>query len=88
MDNLSVHHCDHVLLLIQDSGNVVNILPPYSLDLNPVEEAFSYIKSYLKLHEDVVDAINDPIPLFNAAINSITINKCKNWIAHSGYVTE
>ena len=82
MDNLSVQP---ILTILNDSGIVVHFLPPYSPDLNPIEEAFSYIKSYLKLHEDVLDATNDPFPLIHAAIDSITSHMCKQWITHSGY---
>lgn len=44
MDNLSVHHTMPVADLLNDSGVVLQFLPPYSPDLNPIEEAFSYIK--------------------------------------------
>ena len=53
MGNLSVHHNNYILSLLQDSGIVVQFLPPYSPD---VEEAFSYIKYFLKLHEDMLEA--------------------------------
>lgn len=85
MDNCAVHHCSEITALLHDCGIVTLYLPPFSPDLNPVEEAFSYIKSYLKLHEDVLEATNDPVPIINEAINSITSNMCKQWIAHSGY---
>jgi transposase len=33
---------------IQDSGNHVLFIPPYSPDLNPIEEMFSSLKTYIK----------------------------------------
>ena len=85
MDNLSVHHNNYILSLLQDSGIVVQFLPPYSPELNPVEEAFSYIKYFLKLHEDMLEANNNPISLIEAAIETISVEMCNQWITHSGY---
>ena len=46
MENLSVHHVREVLDLFHQAGVLVMFLPPYNPDLNPMEEAFSYIKSF------------------------------------------
>ena len=48
MDNCSVHHVDEVKSVLQQAGIVTLYLPPYSPDFNPAEEAFSYVKGYLK----------------------------------------
>ena len=48
LDNCSIHRVDEVLEVFRSTGIVVMFLPPYSPDYNPVEEAFSYIKYYLK----------------------------------------
>ena len=44
MDNLSAHKGERVRRLIEDRGCTLLYLPPYSPDLNPIEEAFSKIK--------------------------------------------
>ena len=44
MDNLSAHKGECVRRLIEDRGCTLLYLPPYSPDLNPIEEAFSKIK--------------------------------------------
>ena len=44
MDNLSVHKGERVRELIEHRGCQLLYLPPYSPDLNPIEEAFSKIK--------------------------------------------
>ena len=72
MDNLTVHHCEPIVSSLKDMGIVVQFLPPYSPNLNPIEEAFSYVKYYLKLHEDLMQEMNDLIPLITSAIDSIT----------------
>ena len=43
MDNCSVHHVEEVTELLRQAGIIVLFLPPYSPDLNPIEEAFGYI---------------------------------------------
>ena len=41
LDNCSIHHVTEVVKSIQDVGAHVLFLPPYSPDLNPIEELFS-----------------------------------------------
>ena len=48
MDNCSNHHTT--------AGIVVIYLPPYSPDLNQIQSAFGFVKSYLKRHDDVIKA--------------------------------
>ena len=86
MDNCSIHHISEVKELLRQVGVVLLFLPPYSPDLNPVEEAFSYVKSYLRKHDQLLQAINDPCDIIQAAIDSITPNHCNGWINDSGYV--
>ena len=48
MDNLSVYHVKEITDLFHQAGILLFFLLPYSPDLNPVEEAFSYVKYYLE----------------------------------------
>jgi transposase len=48
MDNLSVHKSKWVRDLIEQRGCQLWLLPPYSPDFNPIEEAFSKIKEILR----------------------------------------
>ena len=48
MDNLSAQKGERVRELIEVRGCELLHLPPYSPDLNPVEEAFSKIKRFLR----------------------------------------
>ena len=48
---------------------VVLSLPPYSPDLDPLEELFSCVKYYLKKHDVLLQAVDDPIPVIKAASN-------------------
>jgi transposase len=47
MDNLSSHKGPRVRELIEEKGCEVLYLPPYSPDLNPIEEAFAKLKALL-----------------------------------------
>jgi transposase len=44
MDNLGAQKSERVRKLIKEKGCQLLFLPPYSADLNPIEEAFSKIK--------------------------------------------
>ena len=49
-------------------------LPPYSPDLNPMEEAFSYINSYLRQHE----AVPNPQDIIRSAFYFIAGKHCQS----------
>lgn len=87
MDNLSVHHVDEITDLFQQHGILLLFLPAYSPDLNPIEELFSYVKYYLKKHDELLQVTPDPTPVIQSAFNSITSEHCLSWIRHSGYCT-
>ncbi len=86
MDNCSVHHVDEVKKLLRGAGIIVLFLPPYSPDLNPIEEAFSYIKQYLRKHDELLQAIADPTDIIKEAFQSITADHCNSWISDSLYI--
>ena len=48
MDNLSCHKIEGVEEAIKERGASLRYLPPYSPDLNPIEIAFSKLKSHLR----------------------------------------
>ena len=58
MDNASIHHVNRVVATIQETGALVRFLSPYSPDLNPIEEVFTKVKSYLKAAYDVTSSPN------------------------------
>ena len=83
MDNCSIHHTNRVQQLLDDVGIILIYLPPYSPDLNPIESAFGFVKSYLKQHDDVIDAFPSIIPLVKSAFDSISVENCQAWITQS-----
>lgn len=48
MDNLPAHKSAAVRQAIERAGAKLYFLPPYSPDFNPIENAFSKLKSFLK----------------------------------------
>jgi transposase len=45
MDNAKIHHDEEMVNLIERIGCKILFLPPYSPDYNPIELAFSTIKT-------------------------------------------
>ncbi|RFU31130.1 hypothetical protein B7463_g5198, partial [Scytalidium lignicola] len=48
MDNASFHHSERIGQLCRDAGVRLVYLPPYSPDLNPIEEFFAELKAFIK----------------------------------------
>lgn len=86
LDNASIHHVESVTRLISATGALVRFLPPYSPDLNPIEEAFSKVKSYLRDNEQGYQSTSTPRIIFAEAFTSITPQDCINYIKHAGYM--
>ena len=77
LDNCSVHHIREVAEEFRKAGILAIFLPPYSPDYMPIELCFSYIKYYLKSHDDI---LQDPKVVIQSAFNSVTKDQCNNWI--------
>lgn len=83
MDNLSSHKRIAIRELIENAGCTLKYLPPYSPDLNPIEQAFSKAKSLLrKARERTVTGLWE---FFGRLPDAFTPQECRNFIAHSGY---
>lgn len=48
MDNASFHHSENLPQMSGDVGVKLVYLPPYSPDLNPIEEFFAELKGFIK----------------------------------------
>jgi transposase len=83
MDNLQQHRRDRTRELIEARGAELWLLPAYSPDLNPIEEAFSKLKALLRAaaartHDALVAAIW-------AALKAITPADALGYFTHCGY---
>jgi transposase len=83
MDNLRCHKVDGIKQAIEKAGAYVLYLPPYSPDLNPIEQMWSKIKAFLrKIKARSVDALMDALP---QAFATITAQDILGWFYHDGY---
>jgi transposase len=48
MDNASIHHTERIEQMCRDASVKLVYLPPYSPDLNPIEEFFAELKAFIK----------------------------------------
>ena len=81
MDNCAIHHIQEVRAMIEDVGAIVHFLPPYSPDLNPIEEAFAKVKYAMKDLERTLDTTDIKI-IALAAFSTITQQDCQGWVSH------
>jgi transposase len=58
MDNASFHHAERIEQMCHDAGVKLVYLPPYSPDLNPIEEFFAELKALIKRHWQIYE--DDP----------------------------
>jgi hypothetical protein len=66
-------------------GVHVKYLPPYSPDLNPIEEAFSKIKAFICRYQDYFLALNSIIFDMYEAMSIITASDAAGYFIHAGY---
>lgn len=86
VDNCSIHRVDAVKTTLLQAGIGTLFLPPYSPDFNPAEEAFSYVKGYLKKHDQLLQAGTPLQYLIQGAFESLTEKHCESWVTDSGYI--
>ena len=83
MDNLSAHKGSRVRELIEARGCELLFLPPYSPDLNPIEEAFAKVKALLRRagarkREILTEAMGQ-------ALEAVTVRDAHGFFEHCGY---
>jgi transposase len=86
MDNLAAHKVAGVREAIQAAGASILYLPPYSPDLNPIEQAFAKLEAGLrKAGARTRDA---PWTTIGQLLDAFTLDECRNYLANSGYEFE
>jgi transposase len=83
VDNLAAHKGEEVRELVEVRGCEVLFLSPYSPDYNPIEEAFSKIKTLLRkaearTREALIEALG-------GAISAVTAQDAGGFFKHCGY---
>src|SRR3712207_2885406 len=83
MDNLSSHKGQRVRELIEGKGCELLYLPPYSPDLNPIEEAFAKVKALLrKAGARTREALTEAM---GRALEAVTAKDARGFFEHRGY---
>jgi transposase len=86
IDNLGSHKGKAVRRAIRAAGARLFFLPPYSPDLNPIEQVFAKLKTLLrKAAERTVEATWKRIGSLLAAF---TPKECANYFVNAGYASE
>jgi transposase InsO family protein len=83
MDNLPAHKAEAVRGALDRAGLSHRYLPPYSPDLNPIEQAWSKLKTRLRAagarsHQALNDALGP-------ALATITAQDARGWFQLCGY---
>jgi len=85
MDNLGSHKSAAVRAMIRDAGAHRLFLPPYSPDLNPIEQVFAKLKHLLrKARERTLDNLWERI---GDLIECFEPGECSNYLVNSGYAS-
>jgi transposase len=83
MDNLPAHKGMAVRQLIEAVGAELRYLPPYSPDLNPIEQGFAKLKAHLrKAQERSLDALWQRI---GKLLDLFQPGECANFFVNAGY---
>jgi hypothetical protein len=82
--DLSSHKIEGVRTAIEATGAELRYLPPYSPDLNPIEQAFAKLKALLrKIAARSVEALWTAV---GQLVDQFAPGECVNYLRHSGYV--
>jgi transposase len=83
MDNLSAHKIAGVQDAIEVVGAQVRYLPPYSPDLNPIENLFSKFKSLLR--SEAARTVSELWKTVGRLVDRFPADECLRYILHAGY---
>ncbi len=83
LDNLGSHKSAAVRRMIRAAGARVLFLPPYSPDLNPIEQVFAKLKH--KMREAAERTVEDTWRRVGALIPTFSSTECANYLRNSGY---
>jgi transposase len=85
MDNLGSHKSSSIRTLIRAAAARLIYLPPYSPDLNPIEQVFAKLKTLLrKAEERTVEGVWRRI---GTLLECFSPSECANYFRNSGYAS-
>ena len=85
MDNLSSHKVKGVREAIEATKAHLVYLPPYSPDLNPIEQVFAKLKAMLRKAAE--RSIDDLWETIGHSLGHFPPQECENYLRNAGYVS-
>ena len=85
MDNLGSHKSVALRRLIHGAGARLWYLPPYSPDLNPIEQAFAKIKHWMRIAQK--RTLEDTWRHLGDLVTTIQPRECSNYFVNAGYAS-
>jgi transposase len=82
LDNLSSHKVKGVREAVEACGATMLYLPPYSPDLNPIEQAFAKLKRLRTAAARTREALWNVI---GQSVGRFSLKECANYLAYCGY---
>ena len=83
LDNLSSHKSEKAEAILKERGAWFLFLPPYSPDLNPIEQTFAKLKALLR--KASARTRETLWTLIGQLLHTFTPGECRNYLANSGY---
>jgi len=85
MDNLGSHKSKAVRQAIRSVGARLWFLPPYSPDLNPIEQTFSKIKHWMRMAQK--RTMEETWRQVGQLVGTVTPIECANYFRNAGYAS-
>jgi len=85
MDNLGSHKSAELRRMIKAAGARLWYLPPYSPDLNPIEQTFAKIKHWMRIAQK--RTIDDACQTIGELVTAIQPTECQNYIINARYAS-
>jgi putative transposase len=85
MDNLGSHKSAAIRRMIKAAGARLWYLPPYSPDLNPIEQAFAKVKHWMRLAQK--RTVQDTWRQIGDLIATFRPGECSNYFVNAGYAS-
>lgn len=82
-DNIRFHYNDAVRDAVAAAGCVIMKMPPYSPDLNPIEECWSKLKHFVRKLKPRTQA--ELLEALDAAADTLVESDFRGWVTHAGY---
>ena len=85
MDNLGSHKSAEIGRAIRARGARLWYLPAYSPDLNPIEQAFSKIKHWMRMAQR--RTVDDTWRQIGHLVQTFSPHQCRNYFTNAGYAS-